>query len=308
MKWIEIKVTFYSENKHLAADLISNIFFDTGLKGVVIIDPEDEPVEGWGAGAEEKPDNDAVTGYFPKNDFIEKRINDLKKGLLKLEKGLGITYFLQFNEIDEKNWANSWKKYFRPLKISSKIVVKPTWCEYDQADGEIVVELDPGMAFGTGSHPTTFLCVNLIEKYIKSKDSVMDIGTGSGILLIAAAVFGAKKLFGIDIDEVAVDIARQNLLLNHIEPEIFQVKTGKLDSVKNHFFDMVVANILTDVIVDIIDDVRNVLKKEGIFICSGIIEEKKDLILLKMKQSGFKILEVRSKEDWVAVTGKKIFD
>lgn len=305
MKWVEIKVEFHAENKNLAVDLISDIFFDTGIQGVVIIDPENEPVEGWVAGAEEKPNENAVIGYFPKNDLIEKKTADLKKNLLKIKKILNAGFLLKFKEIDEENWANSWKKYFRPQKISNNLVVKPTWHKYNKKAKEMVIELDPGMAFGTGTHPTTFLCLNLIEKYIKSKDSVLDIGTGSGILLIAAAMLGAEKLFGIDIDEVATDITRQNLLLNHIKQKKFEVKTGSIESVKNCFFDMVVANILTDVIIDLIFDVKNILKKDGIFICSGIIEKKRGLILSKMNPD-FKILEVRSKKDWVAITGKRL--
>jgi ribosomal protein L11 methyltransferase len=308
MKWIEIKAKFDSENKYVAADLVSNVFFDTDFKGVVVVDPDDEPVEGWGVGAEEKPDGDAVIGYLPKNGFSEKRIETFKNKLHDLKKRSGITCLVEFNEIDEKNWENSWKEYFWPEKIGSKIVVKPTWREYDRKDGEIVIELDPGMAFGTGSHPTTSLCVKLIEKYVKNKDSVLDIGTGSGILLIAAAMVGAGKLFGIDIDEVAVDIAKQNLLVNHIKPEIFQVKTGTLTATFNgatDSFDVVVGNILTDVIADLVEDVRDILKADGIFICSGIIEGKKDFILSKMTGAGFKILETHVKGDWVAIAGIK---
>lgn len=304
MKWKETKVIFDFDDKQFAADLISNIFYDLGVKGVVVEDPDDEPVEGWGDGAQKKPEHYAVIGYFPQNDLSDKRCRILEKKLRSLEKESGIRSRVVYDEIDEEDWAESWKQYFRPEKISETIVVKPTWMEYHSDKEDIVLDIDPGMAFGTGTHPTTSLCINLIEKYLKPKDSFLDVGTGSGILMIAAAKLGAEKVWGIDTDEVAVEIAEKNLLQNNIEREKFKVMTGSLVDGLEHKFDMVVSNILSEVILVLLDSIKKVLVQDGIFICSGIIEENKDKVLDKMKAQGFEIIDVRIKESWVSIAGK----
>lgn len=301
MKWIETKVVFDSNDNQFATDLISNLFYDLGLHGVVMEDPEDEPEEGWGDGAQQKPDHYSVAGYFPDNEPLEKRFKILEEKLTRLRKENGILSRIEFRKIDEQDWAESWKAYFRPQKISEKIVVKPTWREYDHKQGEIVLEIDPGMAFGTGTHPTTDLCINMIEKYIKTGYSFLDIGTGSGILMLSAAKLGAKKVWGIDNDTVAVKIAEKNLLQNRIDPAEFKILSGSLVDVVEEQFDLVVANILSEVIIVLLDSIKKVLNENGIFICSGVIEEKKDTVVNNIKRQGFEIMEIRTKDRWVAI-------
>lgn len=305
MKWIEVKVIFDFDNKQLATDLISNLFYDFGLKGVVVEDPDDEPAEGWGDGAERKPDHYAVTGYFAKTEQAEKNCKVLEDKLKQLYKENGIIFRIVYQEIDEQDWAESWKAYFWPEKITKKMVVKPTWRDYDAHPDEIVLEIDPGMAFGTGTHPTTSLCLNMIETYLKKCDSFLDIGTGSGILMIGAAKLGAKKVWGVDIDEVAVYIAKKNLLLNNIDSKRFNIKTGNLVDVIKDRFDIVAANILSDVILVLLDSIKNVLAQDGIFICSGIIEENKAMVAEKMEAVGFELIETLTKESWVSIAGKQ---
>lgn len=250
------------------------------------------------------PEKDAVIVYFPKNRESEEKYKILEKELIRLNNENGIITQILYQEIDEEDWAESWKSYFFPEKISKRIVVKPTWREYSPSPNEIILEIDPGMAFGTGTHPTTILCVNMIEAYLKPGYTLLDVGTGSGILMIAAAKLGAAKMLGVDTDEIAVDIARKNLLLNGIEDDKFQVITGNLlDNIEKKF-DMVVANILSNVILLLLDHIRKVLKKEGIFICSGIIEENKDTVAQKMKDFGFDILEIQTDQHWVCIVGK----
>ncbi len=304
MKWIEVKVIFDFDNKQLATDLISNLFYDFGLKGVVVEDPDDEPAEGWGDGAERKPDHYAVTGYFAKTEQAEKNCKVLEDKLKRLYKENGIIFRIVCQEIDEQDWAESWKAYFWPEKITKNVVVKPTWRDYDAHPDEIVLEIDPGMAFGTGTHPTTSLCLNMIETYLKKGDSFLDIGTGSGILMIAAAKLGAKKVWGVDIDEVAVNIARKNLLLNNIGSKRFNIKTGNLVDVIEDRFDIVAANILSDVILVLLDSIKNVLAQDGIFICSGIVEENKAMVAEKMEAVGFELIGTLTKESWVSIAGK----
>lgn len=304
MKWIEAKVVFDSDNKQLAADLISNVFYDFGLQGVMVDDPEAEPGEGWGEDAEKQPDQDAVTGYFPENSETDHRCRILEKELAILKEKQGIASTILYRQIDEEDWAESWKAYFWPEKISDKIVVRPTWREYAPGPDEIVVKIDPGMAFGTGTHPTSSLCVGMIERHLRPGDSFLDVGTGSGILMIAAAKLGAGMVWGIDIDDVAVEIARKNVSLNGIAPEKFKVLGGNLVDTVDKRFDVVVANILSDVIMTLLDSIPTVLVEEGTFICSGIIEKNRDSVLGKMHRLGFEVMEVRTKEKWVSIASQ----
>jgi len=305
MKWTEVKVIFEHPDKDLAADLISDIFYGFGLQGVAVESTVADENADWADGAEKIPDADSVSAYFPKDERFADSLRKIRVELDRLSAESGICTRILFQEMDEEDWAESWKEYFWPEKVGKKIVVKPTWREYLPESGEIVVEIDPGMAFGTGTHPTTSLCIQLIEKYLHSGDSLLDIGTGSGILLIAAAKLGAGNLQGIDNDPVAVEIARKNLLLNHTAPEKFAVMTGHLAEKVQQQFDIVIANILTDVILELLDSVPPLLCENGIFICSGIISENREKVTQKMQNLGFEIAEVREKESWVGIAGRK---
>ncbi len=304
MKWIETRVIFESTDREFASDLISSLFYDFGLMGVVIEDPDLNPEEGWSEDAVKKPEYDAVTGYLPDNAAGDEKRSILEKRLRRLKAGNNIFTRVLYRKIDEEDWAESWKAYFWPERICGHIVVKPTWREYDSKPEDIVIEIDPGMAFGTGTHPTTALSISLIDKYILKNDSFLDIGTGSGILMIAAAKLGAGKVVGVDTDDIAVGIAEKNLKLNRIPNSSFIVKTGDLAYGVMEKFDLVVANILADVIIVLLDSLKHVIKKRGLFICSGIIEEKKDDVIRKMDEQGLSVMEILSRESWIAVAGR----
>ncbi len=305
MKWIEVKVIFEHTDRELACDLISDIFYSFGLQGVAVESTVPDEDADWADGVEKIPDADSVSAYFPKDGRFDDSLGKIKTELDRLAAEPGIATRILFREMDEEDWAESWKEYFWPEKVGKKIVVKPTWRDYVLNPGEIVLEIDPGMAFGTGTHPTTSLCIQLIEKYLHTGDSVLDIGTGSGILLIAAAKLGAGNLQGIDNDPVAVDIARKNLLINHIPEDRFTVMTGNLAEKVHQQFDLVIANILTDVILKLLDSVPGLLHEKGIFICSGIISENREKVTQKMERLGFEIAEIREKEGWVGIAGIK---
>jgi ribosomal protein L11 methyltransferase len=304
MKWIEAKVAFHHTDTDLVADIIANIFYELDLQGVVIEDPDIEPDNDWAEDAVGPPGRHAVIGYFSKDLRTEKKCKLLVKKLEQLENTLGLTYRISYKELDEEDWAEAWKAFFWPQRISKKIVVKPTWREYSKEPGDVVIELDPGMAFGTGTHPTTALCIEMIESYLKRGDAFLDIGTGSGILMIAAAKLGAGMICGVDKDELAVDIATKNLMLNRINPQRFSVRTGNLVEGTESRYDFIAANILTYVILDLLDDIKKVLKAGGLFVCSGILEENQDIVIAKMKDNGFNIFEIASKEQWVAISGR----
>jgi len=209
-----------------------------------------------------------------------------------------------YSTIDDEDWAEKWKEYFRPEKITETIVVKPTWRDYEAADNEKIIEIDPGMAFGTGTHATTGMCVYFLEKYLKEKDTILDIGTGSGILMIAAKLFGAGNMAGTDIDTVAIETAEKNLRLNKIGSDNYKLILGNLSETIHEKFDVVAANILAEIIMDLIPELHKVIKNEGIFICSGILEEKADMVSEALKKAGFDIIEIMKRDAWAAITGK----
>lgn len=303
MKWIEAKIVFDHPDKNLAVDLISDVFYDFGLQGVVVEDPRIEPAEGWPEDVLGRPAHYTVSGYFPKDGRIENRCRILEKKLVHFKNTLGLVYRMSYRELDEEDWAHSWKAYFWPQKIGRNVVVKPTWRDYRADSGEKVIELDPGMAFGTGTHPTTTMCVTMIEKYLKKGNSFLDVGTGSGILLIAAAKLGAREVCGVDNDRTAVQIAAGNLKLNGVKAQDVRLICGNLVEVIRDQYDIVAANILSHVILELLGDIKRVLKPGGIFICSGISDKNDNKVVASMENIGFEILETSTKEEWVAIAG-----
>lgn len=304
MKWIEAKVIFDHQDGALAADLISDVFYEFGLQGVVVDDPDLEPEEDWAKDAIGRPTTHAITGYYHKDGQADERCKKLAEKLTRLKEKLGFFYSIHYKELDDQDWAHAWKAHFWPQKISSHMVVKPTWRDYSADRDDIVIELDPGMAFGTGTHPTTVLCINMIEKYLSPGDSFLDVGTGSGILMIAAAKLGAARLCGIDKDEVAVEAAVQNMELNHVNPQVFRLTAGNLVADINESFTFVTANIFTHVILELLQDICRVIADDGILVCSGIIVENKQSVITAMEDTGFEILETATEEDWVAIVGR----
>jgi ribosomal protein L11 methyltransferase len=305
MKWIETKVTFEAPEPRLATDLISEIFYQFGLQGVVVQDPELQPEEGWADPPPPRATQWAVIGYLPKNDDAPARFQVLESQIHRLQRDEAITCTTACLEIDEQDWAESWKAFFWPEKIGETIVVKPTWREYRARAGEIVIELDPGMAFGTGTHPTTAMCIELLEHYLKPGDRLLDVGTGSGILMAAGALLGASQLVGIDSDTLAVEVARKNLALNRIDPTCYRVVPGHLVSDIRETFHLVAANILSEVIVALLDDLPPRLCDNGLFLASGIIADNRDKVIGKMAAVGLDPIEVRERETWVAIAARK---
>jgi ribosomal protein L11 methyltransferase len=304
MKWIEVKIVFDADDNLFAGELIANLLFESGMQGVVEEDPKLEPAEDWAEDSIDRPRQHAVVGYFPKNRQANNHRRVLDDRLAALKENFALRYQLSYKELDEEDWAEAWKAFFKPRKIGRKIVVKPTWCSYSADSGDIVLELDPGMAFGTGTHPTTALCINLIEDYLQNGDSFLDVGTGSGILMIAAARLGAGFVCGLDKDPLAIKVAAANLALNGVDSRKFSLKTGNLLSGIEKKYDFIVANIFTHVILELLDNLHQALVKGGIFVCSGIFEKNSTLVNARMKKMGFEILEIREQEEWAAIAGR----
>ena len=305
MKVMEIKVIFESDDTEKAKKEIGDIFYDFGATGLKI----EEPMTHKNSLDYYKNEKDflmvdhAVSAYFPVNIYAERR----KQAILKrfeetFAEREDIVYTIDFYDFEEEDYQNSWKKYFYTQKISERFVVKPTWREYEPQEDELVIEIDPGRAFGTGTHPTTSLCIKLMEENIKEGNTVIDIGTGSGILMVAAEKLGAGKIVGTDIDPMAVEVAEENLLLNKVDMEKSKAYAGDLVTVvQNEKFDVVVANILADVLLILLKDISRVVKKDGLVIFSGIIEDKLEEMKRAVEEVGLEILEVKADKEWRAM-------
>ncbi|GAE33357.1 ribosomal protein L11 methyltransferase [Halalkalibacter akibai JCM 9157] len=310
MKWSEFSIHTTEE----AVEPVCNILHEAGASGVVIEDPSDL-VREWGDKFGEiyqlSPDDYPEEGviikaYFPVNSFLAETIDEIKEtinGLLQYDIDLGHNK-VQLAEVHEEEWANAWKKYYKPVKVSSSITITPTWEEYQPNENEMVIELDPGMAFGTGTHPTTVLCIQALDKYVKGGEEVVDVGTGSGVLSIAAAKLGVKNVLALDLDYVAVESAALNVELNRVQ-DIVKVKQNNLLEDVNGQYDMVVANILAEVIMRFVQDAAAVLKPNGLYITSGIIKRKKQDVKEALIAGGFVIEEVVEMDDWVAIIARK---
>lgn len=305
MKWIEAKVGFDCTDTDTAVDVIAGVFFDLGLKGVVIDDPGLVPAEDWGEAPVERPEYPAVTGFLPVSSESLARCNNLQLQLKNLGERHRIVTRLRLREIDDDDWAESWKAFFKPVWISADMVIKPSWETVSVKPETIVIDIDPGMAFGTGGHPTTILSLRLIREHLKKGDAFLDVGTGSGILAIGAAKLGAGSICAIDIDETAVTVAADNFLRNAITRDRCRLIRGHLGAALKGQFDLVAANILTDVILDLLDDLQRVSKPEGIFVSSGIIPQHKERVLAALKNHQFDILAIDTLENWVGIAARR---
>lgn len=303
MEWIEAKVDFDAEAIGAAEELIADVFYRFGVKGVVVDDPEMEiPLDADVVPDESlRPTVNAVSGYFPAIAFDQARRREFERALKALSGQLKMRQRIFYRSIAEEDWAESWKAFFWPEKISRRIVVKPTWREYEPSDDELVLEIDPGMAFGTGTHPTTGLCMQLLEQYLRPGDRLLDIGTGSGILMVAGSLLGAGEVHGIDHDPVAVTVARRNLAINAVPADRWRVSSGDLLKSVAVRYDLVVANILTAVIIGMLPDVPGVLAPGGRFICSGILQNQQAAVMAEARKLGFDLIEGVIREEWLAM-------
>ncbi len=304
MKWLAVKIIFEHKEPELATDLISELFYNLEAKGVVIEDPSFKPDQSWGKNAVNFPEHHAVIAYFPQRHLSLKHRQILKTELEYLKDMHQIQSKMVISQLEEEDWSESWKAHFHPEKVGEYLVVKPSWHAYETQLDEIVVEIDPGMAFGTGTHPTTRLCLNMIEAYLKPGNSVLDVGTGSGILMIAAAKLGAEKVCGIDNDKYAIDIATKNLIRNMINPAQCTLLCGNLVEPITKRFDLVVTNLWAEAVIKLLRDINKVLKANGYFLCSGIIQQNQNSVVDQMKALDFEIINIYSKEEWIAIAGK----
>ncbi len=317
MEWTEVNIYTTTEG----IELVCSKLTDIGVKGFAIRDAEDfkEFLENKN-GQWDYIDKDllgltdcetCITVYIPSNDqgaemltaiksmLSEMRANDTEKLYGRLE--------AELTSIREEDWANNWKQYFKPFKVGEKLVIKPSWEDYDNADNRVILEIDPASSFGTGKHHTTRLCLELLEKNLNKGDDLLDMGCGSGILSIGAMLLGAGSAVGVDIEENAAATALENAEKNYISPDVYKTYYGnilsdeKLASEIDRKYDIITANIVADVIIAMKDYFVRYLKKGGILIISGIIEDRMDEVIAAVESAGFSNPEPYVKEGWAAV-------
>lgn len=332
MMWTKLTIDTTVE----AVDLLSAFLDEKGIEGIEISDHVpltdgekqemfvDIPlVDGVDDGTAQ------VSCYIDESFDIDALRADIAAELTRLKAFIPVgTMNMTFSSTEDKDWMNNWKQFFKPFRIYDNIVIKPTWETLSDVNADdLVVEIDPGIAFGTGSHETTKLCIGQLKKYLRPGDTVFDVGSGSGILSIISSMLGAGFVHGMDIDEVAVRASRENAELNHIGEDRLKFSCGNLlddnyigkgttfqlsnDTIKEsqHIdadmqYDIVVANILADVIIPLSAVVQDYMKPDGYFITSGILDIKEDDVKEAMIKNGFEIVDVVHMNDWVSVIAR----
>ena len=311
--WMEIKVLTTTQ----AADLISEILLEAGSEGTMIEDRNDvaanqRPEGQWDiideAIAERIGDDVKVTGYFPIDGHLNDVIAQIQSELRRL-RALELDFDLGKLEVitqgfENEDWSESWKKAFKPIRLGEHFVIRPGWAEFDPLPGDKVIEIDPGLAFGTGTHETTGMCTALVEKYVRPGQRVIDIGTGSGILAIAAAHMGADEVLATDLDPVAVRVAAENAGINGFGDRI-SCRCGDLLDVVDVSGDVVIANIIADVIIMLAKPVRARIADGGLFICSGIAVDRRDDVIRALNEADYEILDAPVKGEWAAFAARK---
>ena len=304
MKWIKVRVDYFSDNLEETKAKLVNMFNEIGINQVEVIDYFSENELDYNANFSSKNDVWSIIGYIVDNRFANTKLNIIFNNLKEfMENENEFMYEIFTAKCNDEDWQDEWKKYFHTVNITDNIVIKPSWDEYEPSDNEIVVEIDPGLAFGTGTHETTSLCVEFLEKYSQNKKKLLDIGCGSGILMLIGKKLGVEKVVGIDIDEKVNDVVLENFSKNGIN-ENFQVIIGNLVDDVNEKYDLVVSNILVDVLEKLLEDIEKILEKDATVIFSGILNEKEEAFLKKAKNYNLKQIDRKEKNNWVSLVFK----
>jgi len=310
LKWIEVFVKTTSEFE----EEVTNILYEANIQGIIIEDFQDvldleKNKNDWDIIDPDLLNNYyegiIIKGYLEEEDDVEEKIDFIKEkihGLPRYDLDIRDTE-VEINTIEETDWNQEWKKHFKPFPVGKNFLIKPSWEEIDEDTERKIIEIDPGMAFGTGTHATTLMCLEALENYLKEDDLVYDIGTGSGILAIAAGKLGANSI-GIDIDEDSVRTAKDNVKLNKCADNVKIIKGNLLNKAMDKA-DIIISNIIADAIINMSGNLNKFLKDSGIFIASGILENKKEEVVQALKANKFEILETSVMDEWLCIVARK---
>ena len=309
MDWMEAVV----HTTTMGADVVSEVLMNAGALGTAIEDRYDVTSSKKEDGMWDMIDEDVlrhmsegvlVKAYFKDDQTVRETLHLVSEKLRELGKmDLGFdmgSLALEHSSVHEQDWAENWKKYYKPFRAGEHLVIKPSWEAYEPLEGDLVLELDPGMAFGTGTHETTFMCMQQLERYVKPGCRAIDVGCGSGILGLAAAKLGASDVLAIDLDELAVKVAGENIEKNGLSSVVRAVH-GDLLEHREEKADVIVANIIADVICFLCGPAKNHLLPGGVFICSGIIREREDDVQRALAQAGYTVCNRLEKGEWVCL-------
>ena len=304
MNWIKVKVDYVSDNLEETKVKLINMFDEIGIKQIEVIDYFSENELDYNANFSIKNDVWSIIGYIVDNRFANTKLNIIFNNLKEFQnENTEFMYEIYTAKCNDEDWQDEWKKYFHTVNITNNIVIKPSWDEYEPESSEIVIEIDPGLAFGTGTHETTSLCVEFLEKYARGKEKLLDIGCGSGILMLIGKKLGVKKVVGIDIDEKVRDVVLENFSKNGINND-FEVIIGNLVDDVNGKYNLVVSNILVDVLEKLLEDIEKTLEKGATVIFSGILNEKEEAFVKKAENYNLKQIDRREKNNWVSLVFK----
>lgn len=306
MNWIELIV----HTTTAGADWVSDLLMELGASGTMIEDRADIPDPSKPHGIweiidpkllESMPEDVLVHAWFAPDEKFPEILRCLKERLdaMREEQPLFGALLADTRTVSEDAWAEVWKKYYKPFYAGNHLVVKPTWEAFDPAPGDRIIEIDPGMAFGSGTHETTGMCISLLEEVIRGGEHVIDVGTGSGILAIAAALLGAGRVLAIDIDPDAVRVASENVAHNHVE-QVVSVQEGDLLKKVDETCKICVANIISDIIISFAAPLKEHIEHGGLFICSGVVRERTEEVRDALLKAGYEILKTEHRGEWTA--------
>lgn len=311
MNWTKLTIRTTSEG----AEIVTGVLLEAGVSGALIEDRADAlegPPGRWDILDEEvlgRMDEDVkVTCFLPEDGCAQEGVPAIRAALARvnaMDLGLNLGKLtVELDSVPEEDWAEYWKRDFHPLRVGERFVVKPSWCGYEARPGDRVIEIDPGMAFGSGTHETTALCIELLEAHVRPGDFVVDVGTGTGILAIAASLAGASDVLAIDIDPLSVRVACENVARNGLQDRIRIAQGDLLDALDGQKANVLVANIVADVILFLAAPARARIAPGGAFLCSGISAPRKDEVLSALRAAGYEVLDVREAGEWVAVAAR----
>ena len=304
MKWIKVKVDYFSDNSAISKGKIINIFEEIGIKETEAIDYFSDNSLDYNRNFKNENKIWSIAGYIIDNRFSGSKLKIINENLEKYaDENEDFGYEIYTSRCSDDDWKDEWKKYFHTVKITDNIIIKPSWDSYETAGNEKIIEIDPGMAFGTGTHETTSLCVEFLEKYSNGRKKLLDIGCGSGILMLIGKKIGIDNVTGIDIDDKVEEVVKENFRKNDIF-ENFEIIIGNLVDNINDKYDIVVSNILVDVLIELLENIEKVLDKNAIIIFSGILKEKEEEFVEKTELYKLKNIDRNEKNNWVSLVFK----